>query len=335
MKIKTKTARLGIFIFISIVLLFSLVFFFSANKLFEKSDKYYVLYQGLSVGGLEVGSPVNYLGISIGSISNISIDPKDINAVIVELAIKPGTPIKKDAYADIISMGITGLKAIEIRGGSNQAESLSPGEYLKAGSSVTEEITGRASVIAEKAEKVINNLQLFTDPGNMDKFSNAAQNINSLAEQLNKTVYLIDTLLKENREAINETLSSAKLASGNFSESSQTFKEAIATINSIIQSDTIQQIVDNAHDISQHLKEADLDQFIENLTRVTEQTRKFLYTLNENLENNSQELAESVRLLRITLSNLEEVTNKINNNPSILIRGSKDVNIPDKRLKNK
>jgi len=335
MKIRTQTIRLGIFIFFSIILLFSLIFFFSANKLLEKSDNYFVIYRGLSVGGLEVGSPVNYLGISIGSISNISIDPKDINGIIVELAIKAGTPIKQDAYADIISMGITGLKAIEIRGGSNQAESLIPGEYINAGSSVTEEITGRASIIAEKAEKVINNLQLFTDPENLQNFSNAAQNINSLAGQLNKTVRLIDSLLNENRTALNESVNSAKIAIGNFSESSQTFKEAMASVNSIIQSDTIQQIIENAHDISQHLKETDLELFVENLAAVTDQTRKLLAKLNENLENNSQGLAESIRLLKITLSNLEEVTNKISNDPSLLIRGSKDTNIPDKRLKNR
>lgn len=335
MKIRTQTVRLGIFIFISIILLFSLVFFFSANKLFEKSDKYFVLYRGLSVGGLEVGSPVNYLGISIGSISNISIDSKDVNAIIVELALKPGTPIKKDAYADIISMGITGLKAIEIRGGTNQAESLSPGEYIKAGSSVTEEITGRASIIAEKAEKVLNNLQLFTDPDKLNNFSDAAQNINLLAEKLNKTVQIIDTLVEENRTALNETLTSAKIASANFSESSQTFREAINSINNIIQSDTIQRIVENAYYISQHLKDADLKLFVENLASLTGQTKELLYTLNENLENNSQDLSESIRLIRITLSNLEELSAKINNDPSIMLRGSKEINIPDKGLRNK
>ena len=335
MEIRKQTIRLGIFIFVSIALLFSLIFFFSANKLFEKSDNYFVLYRGLSVTGLEVGSPVNYLGIEIGSISNISIDPKDINAIIVELALKPGTPVKKDSYADIISMGITGLKAIEIRGGSNQAESLSTGEFIKAGSSIAEEITGKASIIAEKAEKVINNLQLFTDPENLKNFADAAKNINLLAQQMNKTVHLIDTLIHENRSSLDESVSSTSIALDNIRESSRIFKEALTSINRIIQSDTIQKIIENAHDISQQLKETDLKLFIGNLAAATEQTRELLHSLDENLANNSQELAESFRLLRITLSNLEELSNKINTDPSLLIRGSKEMNIPDKRLKNR
>ena len=335
MKSKTQKVRLGIFIFISIVLLFSLIIFFAANQLFEKSDTYLVSYHDVSVSGLEVGSPVNYLGIEIGSISNIFIDPQDVNVIIVELALKPGTPIKKDAYADIVSMGITGLKTIEIRGGSNQAEFLSKGEYIKAGSSATEEITGRASIIAEKAEKVINNLQLFTIPENLYKFSDAASNINLLATQLNRTIQLVDTLIKENRIAVNETVKSANLVVSNLSESSQILKQTIYSINNIVQSDTLKQIVGNAHDISQNLKDSDLKLFIQNLAEVTDQTRRLLYKLDENLENNSQELTESIRLLRITLSNLEETSNKINSDPSILIRGSRDINIPDKRLKNR
>ena len=335
MKSRTQKVRLGIFIFISIVLLISLILFFAANQLFEKSDTYFVSYRDVSVSGLEVGSPVNYLGIEIGSISEIFIDPQDVNVIIVELALKPGTPLKKDAYADIVSIGITGLKTIEIRGGSNQAEFLNRGEYVTAGSSATEEITGRASIIAEKTEKVVNNLQLFTNPENLNKFSDAAENINLLAAQLNETIQLVDTLIMENRTAVNETIKSANLVTNNLIESSQTLKQAIFSINNMIQSDTIRQIIDNTHDISQHLKDTDLKQFIQNLAEAADQTSQLLSRLDENLENNSQELTESIRLLRITLSNLEETTNKINSDPSILIRGSRDINIPDKRLKNR
>ncbi|MFP4622443.1 MAG: ATP-binding cassette domain-containing protein [Bacteroidales bacterium] len=67
---------------------------------------------------------------------------------------------QKNAQAEITSVGLTGLKAIEIRGGSNEAENLKPGSYIQAGSSITREITGKAETIAQKAEKVLNNLQM-------------------------------------------------------------------------------------------------------------------------------------------------------------------------------
>ncbi len=333
MKTHTQKIRLGIFIFISGALLVFLILYFAANKLFEKSDIYYVSYHDVSVSGLEVGSPVNYLGIKIGTISNIFIDPQDINSIIVELSLQPGTPIKKDAYADIVSLGITGLKTIQIRGGSNEADFLKRGEFLVAGSSASQEITGQASIIAEKAEKVINNLQVFTDPVNMNKFSDAAENINILAGQLNTTMQMIDNMIKENRDGVREVILTANLVVNRLDTSAIYLGEAISSINNIVQSDTVQQIVGYAHDLSQHLRETDIKLLISNLADITEQTRQVLYKIDQELDVNSQELTESVRLLRITLSNLEETSNKINSDPSILFRGFGDKNIPDKRLK--
>jgi hypothetical protein len=95
----------------------------------------------------------------------------------------------------------------------------------------------------------------------------------------------------------------------------------------------VQQIVGYAHDLSEHLKETDMKLFISDLAEITKQTRQLLYRMDEELDANSQELIESVRLLRITLSNLEETSSRINSDPSILLRGLDDKNIPDRRLK--
>lgn len=335
MKIQTQRIRLGVFVFLSSVILVVLVLYFAANKLFEKTDTYFVAYHDVSVSGLEVGSPVKYLGIKIGSISNIFVDPQDINSVIVELALQPGTPVKEDAYADIVSLGITGLKTIEIRGGTNEAEFLERGGFIDAGSSAAEEITGKANIIAEKAERVINNLQLFTRPESLNKFTEAADNINYLSSQLNSTVKLLDTLIHENRNDVRQAVTTANMVAARLDTSTITLNEAIHGINSFIRSDTLNQIMGNAHDISQHLKETDLKLFIANLAEISKQTGQLLYRIDQELDMNSQELTESMRSLRITLSNLQETTNKINSDPSVLIRGFGDKNVPDKRLEKK
>lgn len=335
MKIQTQRIRLGVFIFISSLILVVLVLFFAANKLFEKTDTYFVAYHDVSVSGLEVGSPVKYLGIKIGSISNIFIDPQDINSVIVELALQPGTPVKEDAYADIVTLGITGLKTIEIRGGSNEAEFLERGGFIEPGSSAAEEITGKANIIAEKTERVINNLQIFTRPENLDKFTAAADNINHLSGQLDNTVQLLDTLIRENRSEVRQAVMAASVVAGRLDTTTMSLNEAIYSINNIVQSDTINQILGNAHDVSQHLKDTDLKLFIDNLAEISKQTGQLLYRIDQELDMNSRELTESMRILRITLSNLEETTNKINADPSVLIRGFGDKNVPDKRLEKK
>lgn len=333
MKRTVQSIRLGLFIFISSSILIVLIVFFAADQMFEKTDTYYIAYQDVSVRGLEIGSPVEYLGIRIGAISDISIDPEDINSIIVELSVEPGTPIKKDTRADIKSMGITGLKAIEIRGGSNQARFVESGDFILPGLSTAEEITGKASIITEKAEKVINNLQLFTDPENLGKFTGAADNINDLAYQLNATITLLDSLISENRRDIRATVETAYVIAGSLDESSRKVNDAITGINRIIESDTIQGILGSAHEISSQLKETDLKKLIQNLAEMTDQTRVLLYRIDQELDLNSQDFNESVQLLRVTLKNLEAASDKINSDPSILVRGFENKNIPDRRLK--
>lgn len=332
MKIKAKRIRLGIFIFMSFLLLVAMIVFFAANQLFEKTDNYYVAYQDISVSGLEVGSPVNYLGIKIGVISDISVDPEDINSIVVKLSVEEGTPLKEDTQADIITLGITGLKAIEIRGGSNDARTLEDGDQINAGNSSTAEITGKANIIAEKTEKVINNLQVFTQPENMKVFTDAAQNINLLAKQLNSTTGKLEAMIEENRADINEAIFTANHITKSLDLSSVALQEVVESINIMIKGDTIQQIIGNANAISNQIRESDLRKLIQNLAEMTAQTGVLLYKFDQELDVNSAELNESLELLRVTLSNLEETTNKINSDPSILFRGLKDKNIPDRRL---
>jgi len=139
MKSRDQKVRLGVFIMISALLLLTLIGYFTARRLFEKTDEYYVAYQDVSVSGLEVGSPVKYLGITVGSIAEIIIDPDDVNRIIVRLSLKEGTPVKTDASADIVAMGITGLKTIEIKGGTNEADFLEQGQYIAQGTSLVDD----------------------------------------------------------------------------------------------------------------------------------------------------------------------------------------------------
>jgi len=73
---RSQKIRLGVFIVISSFALLILLFIIGSKKLFAEKDIYYISYNDVSVSGLEIGSPVKYLGISIGSIQNIDFDPK-------------------------------------------------------------------------------------------------------------------------------------------------------------------------------------------------------------------------------------------------------------------
>ena len=81
-----------------------------------------------SVAGLNVDAPVKYLGVDVGKVSAIVIDPQNSRQVILRLAIEHGTPVKRDSEAVLKTQGLTGIAYIELSGGSAGSPPLVPTE---------------------------------------------------------------------------------------------------------------------------------------------------------------------------------------------------------------
>jgi len=329
---KAQKIRLGIFIMFGSALLLILIGFFTARKLFEKTDSYFVAYRDVSVSGLEVGSPVKYMGINVGSISAINIDPDDVNKIIVRLSLKAGTPVKADATADIVAMGITGLKTIEIRGGTNDADFLKEEDFIKQGSSLVDDISGQAEAIAYKLEEVLNNLIEFTNPENLETVTNVVDRITVLSDNANRAILMFNGVVEENRDDLRQTISATNQMAGRLDTTSVEIMAAGKQFNTLMQSDTLGEILGNLRDISVTLRETNLNGLIENLALTTAQTREMLVRLDHDVERSSRELSDNLLLLEQTLQNLEEASRKVNTDPSVLLRGQRAKDIPDRRL---
>jgi phospholipid/cholesterol/gamma-HCH transport system substrate-binding protein len=333
MKTHAQNIRLGIFIAVSLAILLLMVGFFTTQQFLRQEDIYYVAYHDVSVSGLEVGSQVKYLGIKVGVIRDISIDSRDVNRIVVKLALNSGTPIKEDAVANITALGITGLKTIEIGGGSNEAPFLKPEGYIRPGTSVTGEITGKAEVIAEKMESVLNNLQTFTRPENLDKITILVERLTEAAEKANASLSEVDRVLAENRPELKATLLAARSATERLNETSLVLHATVGRVNQLVMSDTLGDILGNAREVSEALRKADLQGLIGELGAAARQTSDLLLLLGEDLNRNSRELSGTLSTLRITLENLEEASRVINRDPSVLLRGVRYKDTPDKMLR--
>jgi phospholipid/cholesterol/gamma-HCH transport system substrate-binding protein len=71
-----------------------------------------------SVSGLNVDAPVKYLGVDVGKVRQIRLDPKNPKHVQLQLLIERGTPIKQDTLAVLRTQGLTGIAYVELSGGS-------------------------------------------------------------------------------------------------------------------------------------------------------------------------------------------------------------------------
>ena len=332
MKKKSQSVRLGIFIMISGAFLLLIFGWFTGRGLFEPKDTYYVAYTDISVSGLEVGSPVKYLGINVGSVSDIRIDPYNVNRIIFELNVATDTPIKEDAVADIAAIGITGMKAIEIRGGTAEANFLSPGKYIGTGSTAAADISGRAEVIAFKVEELLNNLHDFTLPSNLDNFTRAAENISKLAENSNTAVLRMDGMLSENRDDIREIAATLNTVTGRLDIASTDFASSMDRFNEIMHGEDISEVLGNLREISLSLREANMQELIDNVADAARYTQGFMEALELDFETSRTKVNENLIMLQYALENLNDAARKISTDPSVLIRGQNIRNTPDRNL---
>jgi phospholipid/cholesterol/gamma-HCH transport system substrate-binding protein len=150
---------------------------------FNREFVYYDIYFNGSVTGLARGSEVRYNGIPVGRVTEIRIDPQNLEKVRVTIELNQTALIKSDAVASLESQGLTGAAYIEISGGSQRAPPLE----AQAGQ--------RYPVIASQQS------------GLQQIFANAPEVLARLLDVANKLNEILD---QPNRAAIAETLENVR-----------------------------------------------------------------------------------------------------------------------------
>ncbi len=137
-----------------------------------------------SVAGLSIDSNVKLRGVDIGSVSNIQINPQDIEKVEVFVKIKKGIPIKEDMVAHTAMFGVTGLLSIEIEGGTNEAKTLVPTDdyipLIKTRPSFLTQLAGDIGGASGKIEALLVQSQKLLSDENIEKLGNILDNIEQM-----------------------------------------------------------------------------------------------------------------------------------------------------------
>ena len=322
---RSQRVRLGIFVTIALTLLFLSIIVIVAPKLFQSREIYYIAFENVSVTGLQEGSAVKYQGLQVGYVSDISIDPKNIRRVILQVSLDQGVPIKVDTRAEITFLGITGLKLIELRSGSNQAASLPPGSFIPAGRSLAEEITGRAEVLAEKSELILNNLIRLTNDEN-------AERVLTMIDTVGHAVELFNQFVKANRDPFHETLENAEQFSMNLDSLMFYATSLIKSWDSFANSDTLAQILGNFAAVTEELKEAEVVRLFGEINITLEQTNNMLKDVEISFAKSRTDLVYTIDRLKETSDYLNQFSRLISEDPSILVRGAVPKDAPDFEL---
>jgi len=207
---KAQKVRLGLFLVFAGVVAAGIVLAKVGSSVFEHRDHYFVRMPG-GVGGLTRGADVTFNGMVVGRVDRVSVDPVDVGNVVIDLSLEAATPIPEDTTATIAMQGITGIKRMELAGGTNKARRRDPGEYIPAATSLLDELTQRAEDIVKKIDQLTDNVGKLTSTENAARITATLDNAEKLTKGLTQ-------LVEEVRPRIVATLAEAEKSAQSLSE---------------------------------------------------------------------------------------------------------------------
>ena len=186
---KANATLVGAFVLVLGALMVAGVLWLSAGLGGRQAVNAYEAVIRESVAGLSVDAPVKYLGVDVGKVSLIEVDPRNSQQVRLRFLIDRGTPIKRDSVAVLKTQGLTGIAYVELSGGSAGSPALLPGPdgvaptipfKLSLGARLENVVT---SVLAN-VDRVSNNLNAVFDADNRTALKSTLADSASVARTL-------------------------------------------------------------------------------------------------------------------------------------------------------
>jgi phospholipid/cholesterol/gamma-HCH transport system substrate-binding protein len=211
---ETKANYVLIGAFTIVVTLFLLLFaLWAAKYSSEKSWREYAVIFNEPVTGLSEGSTVQYNGIGVGTVQQLSLAPDDPRRVIAKLRLQADAPVKTDTRAKLSLTGITGTPIIQLTGGSPNSPRLA--ESSNGDVPIIQTEASALQNIADTANRLVARLDQVLSDDNVKHVSNTLANIESLtgsiADQRGDLRALIANA-KKSSEQLNQTLATTNRA---------------------------------------------------------------------------------------------------------------------------
>jgi len=306
---KAERIRLGIFVMLMSFLILGTAAFLIGQKITEKFTPYKTRFTE-SVDGLNPGAKVKLNGIVVGQVIGLEVDKEDLNAVIVKFEVSSGTPVKTTMTANLIGgISLTGLKSIELSGGSPSDPNAQKGSFIQSSVSGLKQITGQAENIAEKIEGILNNLLTITSDYNQKRLMNIVTNMDNISARL-------DTILIKNATDINDIPKYVKLLLENSNAVAEESKETVRKITvAISKLDTL------ASHTDRKIQNLQLEAAIKSINDAAKSAELLAKRGDQLIYRNQEDLSVIVRYLKEAVENLNDVSRQVRENPSLLIRG--------------
>jgi phospholipid/cholesterol/gamma-HCH transport system substrate-binding protein len=230
-----RKIRAGLFAIAAAALAVFAVLAFGGMRVLRGGDPYHVVFEG-TVYGLEDGANVYMNGVRVGAVDTIEVSPDHPGQVRVRIVVASGTPVRTDTRAMLQFTGITGLKVIDLRGGTPTAAALPPGSTIPAGETTFDRLERRAAELAdqsvalvERANAILDHVVQLTQPD-----GKLVESATRAADELAAAGAALRAIVTENRAAIRRSIASIDRAARSAEETAEQLQGVVRTNSAVV-----------------------------------------------------------------------------------------------------
>lgn len=183
---------------------------------FSRDDTSYVPYQlatQQSIPGLNPQAAVRYRGVDVGRVQNISFDPQVPGQILIDINVRPDTPVTQSTFATLGYQGVTGIAYVELNDDGSKPEPLPSSDDqvaridMRAG--LLTALQDRGMAILQQAEELTKQLNQFAKEENqqviIDAFNNvsiAAKSLQTIPQQMQPSLQRLPRVMAEAEKSL-------------------------------------------------------------------------------------------------------------------------------------
>lgn len=297
METRANYVMIGVFTLAAaaFMLLFGL---WAAKYTSDKDWRYYDVIFDEAVTGLTEGGSVQYNGIGVGTVAQLSLAPDDPRKVIARVKLRAATPVKVDTHAKLSFTGLTGTAFIQLTGGSPNAAMLTaPGDAVP----VIQTEASALQNIAETANKLVARLDKVLSEDNIHNITQTLDNIESATGAL-----------ADQREDLGALIRNARVSSEKLSATLDTTNTAIADVDR----ELVQKLPQLIAKLDSTLNR--LDSAAGNADKLLSENRG---AINSFTQDGLSQLGPTLDELRALVRDLRKISSRLEDNPAGYVLG--------------
>jgi phospholipid/cholesterol/gamma-HCH transport system substrate-binding protein len=237
MEREANYAAVGAFVLLVLLMAALFIYWYSDTHEHRSYTRYEIYFDG-SVSGLTRGASVRYLGVEVGRVVAMSIDPRNSGRVEVLVDIDSTTPVSNHTVAELSLQGITGVLYIDLssNAGNRRLAEAVPGQkfpVIRAARSNFDVLLASLPEMVGLANQSLERLEHILSDRNVDALTHTLDNLDRATVSLPETVRDVHALATDLRSTSAEFRQTAASIRGIAEDTAPRLRKAVEQLDEI------------------------------------------------------------------------------------------------------